>query len=924
MARDAYEQPSDATGPAERTLRSLRSFAHLAFEQCRKPLTDAPGSARQRWEIYSTWILLICLQHAETEAERCKHLGSSLYRTEAQAVTHAVLNHRSARALAAVLRWLRWVHRWAPSADEEAVAATTDDMDEVIGDRADYERTRCSMQMRSALPAPLEPASAFHPDGPLHQRDRFHDADLEDERCLLRRLWTFLRRGEIPGAFAFCESHGQAWRAAILQGMLPYDDGAEEGVGYSIPMRDEDGDEDGEDELAMLKEEHTDWVETNVTTNGNPWRRLWKEQCWDTAERHVRRHNGNMDSYEVAMYGYCAGHIEALLPVCEATWTDRCWGELHCLKESLFERLLDANHEQWCEDKTMFPGQGDGGQPDEAGDTQEARASRSAKLSGKLRDTPLNEVETYIAAEVARVLARIRSDPLPRLRSGAVAPFAELQATIILSAWKPEQSEIALGILRRWLADGIDGQQCPYLVKEFASHFSMWQKEVLPYMHVASACALGIDVSMQDVPSAPNVDDLVCEHVQELVATVATSGLEHCISGQAIELIAEHLSALTVECRLESFTDLVLDLCKCAHGESDDHAPSSAKDRDVEILAPKLLARCMTVFWDRYPQEAFPLLAILVRRALRLGGAPTPEQQLPEVGLTGVRATVQPSEVGIALGGIVAFWSVMRDIGTAPIITDAFDGLELLFGAPPQGSLPRTIEEFASLTLSLAVAPLLTDTLFSFAVCDQTQAIAALAELRNSLLWKDVFNARCNVEISEHLDELKWYLGLMERHSQWFKLQAQLQQQRLHGLREPLIERVNEIGSSHNGERGVDDDLKLRCGESRSALLEWARERLRRDKSFLEARPGVHTMLPNDLWENLRRTCAFRATRALLSVFEATGDFDGAMNDLAVLVAESPWLLKLLRPEHSQDFLRRIALIPSSLERLHTAGTVAT
>merc|ERR1740129_265467 len=150
--------------------------------------------------------------------------------------------------------------------------------------------------------------------------------------------------------------------------MMPFADEEDEAVGYSA-MEDEE-----EDLLAQLKEEHTDWTELGTLershkNNGNPWRRVWKEQCWDAAQRHLRP-GSTMDLHEVAMYGFCAGRYDALGPACSSSWADRCWGELHCLKESLVERLLESGRAQWCQGERRFLGEGDGGIPD-ASETDE-------------------------------------------------------------------------------------------------------------------------------------------------------------------------------------------------------------------------------------------------------------------------------------------------------------------------------------------------------------------------------------------------------------------------------------------------------------------------------------------------------------------------------------------------------------------------
>ena len=40
------------------------------------------------------------------------------------------------------------------------------------------------------------------------------------------------------------------------------------------------------------------------------------------------------------------------------------------------------------------------------------------------------------------------------------------KATLIEGAWWPEQGDVALEILRGWLAHGFEGEQCPFLVKQ--------------------------------------------------------------------------------------------------------------------------------------------------------------------------------------------------------------------------------------------------------------------------------------------------------------------------------------------------------------------------------------------------------------------------------------------------------------------------
>lgn len=268
----------------EQALSSLKSFARIAHEDCHEPLKDAVV----RWEIYSTWMLLLCIYHAEAQAERCKQTWKARpWRTEAEGLRNLFMYSRSARVLAAVLRWLRWAHLHGPSPPAETMPDGGEQADAIMAEdgwSAGYERTLQKMRTQSLLPVPFQAGSALHPDGPLQTPRAFAVEDLEDERRLLRELWVDLRRGDLHGAFKLCIDRGQAWRTAMLQGMQPFADSEDEQV--DCEAMEEDGDEEL---LIRIKEDHTDWTELGVVEgsakcNGNPWRRVWKEQCWDVAE----------------------------------------------------------------------------------------------------------------------------------------------------------------------------------------------------------------------------------------------------------------------------------------------------------------------------------------------------------------------------------------------------------------------------------------------------------------------------------------------------------------------------------------------------------------------------------------------------------------------------------------------------------------
>merc|ERR1711887_370853 len=92
--------------------------------------------------------------------------------------------------------------------------------------------------------------------------------------------------------------------------------------------------------------------------------------------------------------------------------------------------------------------------------------------------------------------------------------------------------------------------------------------------------------------------------------------------------------------------------------------------------------------------------------------------------------------------------------------------------------------------------------------------------------------------------------------------------------------------------------------------------RLARDQPLLEPVSGSNTTLAAEHWENMRRAIAYQILEALLSAFEQACDFDGATHDLSVVVAFSPWMLRLIHPELLRAFLHRVALIPLRLDGL--------
>lgn len=191
---------------AARALEALKPLANMARKECLE-LPESDGSMPLRWEIYSTWLLLLCLFYTEAEAERCPPdgLAPRPWTTEAQALQHVYLQSHTLRVLCGLLRWLRC----APG------VGTVEDED-VSGDGR-HERTRSRLRQQRTI---LQPPLAMHPDGPLQQPHEYDPDDLEDEECLLRCVFLALRRGDLRGAMKMCDEGGQPWRAAFLLGML--------------------------------------------------------------------------------------------------------------------------------------------------------------------------------------------------------------------------------------------------------------------------------------------------------------------------------------------------------------------------------------------------------------------------------------------------------------------------------------------------------------------------------------------------------------------------------------------------------------------------------------------------------------------------------------------------------------------------------
>jgi len=884
---DEAKDPCFAPGLGfpEQRLSSLKPHAYRAWEECKAPLGESRGSEQLRWEVFSTWMLLLCLHHVEAERERCERWKCQAWTNEAQALRHLFMRNYHLRALQAILRWLRWSHRWAPAQAERK--------DDLPAYTAGYERTRRAQQLRR-LPSPVQACSVVHPDGPLQHSEQFQPADLEDERQLIADLWTCLRRGELSKGLKLCAESGQAWRTALLQGMMPFAEA--DTVSYDV-METAGPDEETEEMLSQMKEEHTDWTEIGQPkqySHGNPWRRLWKEQCFDSAARNLQS-GSSMDLCELSIYGFCSGNYDALMPYCGTFWADRCWGELHCLKEWLVERLLEDGH--WCAEDPLC----------EIEEDADAREHRAKKLCGRLSSRLSPDIGRAVSEEVQQVLLRV----LPRTSSDAYwevpesvsEQFSLLQALLIESVWVPQRGQAARDLLRGWLRAG----SAPFLLKQFASYFAIWQKEMYEVPRRMSEVQEALD---------PSVDDIVWEHVQALIVTASgPRWQEQCLHGKAVELVLEHCKALQPELRREAFAELLLRVG--SSGANASVACAVALAQGEFTAQAQVMKRCFAAFWSLFPNEVFAVMAGLVHRVLKLDDQSAREALLDNVP-SGARENAHAEDMVHLILCLLVFWTIARDkAAEGDTVDQAQDGLKTLVGEDVQA--PGLLEilagdpcqAFLRAALGTAIVPLLTDVLLCLCVKEPALALPMLPPLQASVLWTDAFNSAA----VNNLSDLEWFLLLYVKHNAWRSAFQEASAQQVLAAK-PTLARYGAAvqpgpGSGHTAEA---EKAAQESKVAREALLDWAQDRLARPRPLVEPQPRSQTALPEEHVQNLRKALAWRVLLPLIDCFEAELDFQGAMQDLFVSVDESPWMLKMLDQRHARALLSRVACIPMSSE----------
>lgn len=142
------------------------------------------------------------------------------------------------------------------------------------------------------------------PDAPNRHGRVLDDLDQEDELLLLQRMFACIRAGDFNQAQEICINYGQSWRAATLEGWRLYHDPNFESLTTH---------------------------ETIQPVEGNLYRDVWKQTCWDMCQEE------KYNIYEKAIYAALSGNLNALLPV-SRSWGDYVWAYFRTYVDQMVEQ----------------------------------------------------------------------------------------------------------------------------------------------------------------------------------------------------------------------------------------------------------------------------------------------------------------------------------------------------------------------------------------------------------------------------------------------------------------------------------------------------------------------------------------------------------------------------------------------------------
>lgn len=137
---------------------------------------------------------------------------------------------------------------------------------------------------------------SLDPDAPHREKLPLHDLDMDDQKRLVRHIFSAIRQGKIDEAQRLCEHCGQPWQAALLEGWRLF----------------HDPNMDSPDAAKDIK----------LPVEGNPRRDLWKRCAYAMAD------SLKLDEYTRAVAGSLCGHIESLVNVSDNDWWDLLWAHL--------------------------------------------------------------------------------------------------------------------------------------------------------------------------------------------------------------------------------------------------------------------------------------------------------------------------------------------------------------------------------------------------------------------------------------------------------------------------------------------------------------------------------------------------------------------------------------------------------------------
>ncbi|XP_070212005.1 nuclear pore complex protein Nup107-like [Littorina saxatilis] len=290
-------------------LRKLVRRARLEQQKFQKTYTTLDLLDKER----STWQLIYSLFKDRLETEATRGEGS-MEEEDIDMVTDAKqrLIELSEQEIVnklfekdGSLRQCQLVVDWLESCAREDLDAVADNVKFFTDQPVVWENTLHQLQSRkkgTSINTERPLVDQLDPDAPVRQRRYLDDLDKEDEQRLLQHLFMCIRAGQLEKAQELCQSCGQAWRAATLEGWRLFHDANRQRLQATL-----------------------------APITGNPQRDVWKCVCWRMAAE------GKYDPFETAIYAVLSGNLKSVLPVCHS-WYDCLW--------AYFRTLVDVKVEQ--------------------------------------------------------------------------------------------------------------------------------------------------------------------------------------------------------------------------------------------------------------------------------------------------------------------------------------------------------------------------------------------------------------------------------------------------------------------------------------------------------------------------------------------------------------------------------------------------